>query len=69
MMEFFLKTFPEIQERGCITEINEKHLYVIENLATKKAKFVSNTAENHLHVENSCSFLHYFIQNDACHAI
>lgn len=66
MIAVIQKAFPEIQERGCITEINEKHLYVIEDQTTKKAKFVSKTAENHLHVENSCSFPYYFIQNDAC---
>ena len=66
MITVIQEAFPEIQERGCVTEINEKHLYIIEDLATKKAKFVSKTAENHLHIENSCSSTYYFIQNDAC---
>jgi len=66
MIEKILENFPEIQERGCLSEIIEKHLYIIEDLATKKAKFVSKTAENHLHIENSYGFPYYFIQNDAC---
>lgn len=51
---------------SCVTEILDRHSFVLEDEKSKKGVFVKNSEIYHIHIENLRKENFYFIQNDDC---